>query len=250
MRLGRSLLGCLLAIAAVNGCASTAIDRPSAPSTASREFFPLRPGTFWVYEVRDAAGSVALERVLVRGSYYLKTVEQSGIVVEESGGMGGELDLDVSWHPVVYYQRGGFLYKFDGVNYVDEELQEVALGQGEEKVLPSDPTAHPEWESDFQIFHIGHTEGYGARMVSVANPAGEPVRVRAGTFHGCLRVDSESVLSSRQRRAQKPPELTFRYVDWYAPGVGLVRSEVHASESDRPVSTVELVSFRDGGHDR
>ncbi len=249
MHLGRSLLAWMLIVATAAGCAP----RPAAPqSTASRDFFPLRPGTFWVYEVRDASGSVALERVLVRGPFYLKTFETSGVMVEESGGIGGEFDLDVSWHPVVYYRRGGFLYKFDGVDYVDEELREVSLGQGEEKVLPADPTEHPEWESDFQIFQMGRTDGYGARMISIANPAGEPVRTRAGTFHGCLRVDSESVLASRSRlrREKPPPEVTFRYIDWYAPGVGLVRSEVHSIEPDRPVSTVELVSFRDGGSSR
>lgn len=250
MRLGRNLVPWMLALAAASGCAVSPAGRLGAQGSLGREFFPLRPGTFWVYEVRDASGSVALERVLVRGPFYLKTFETSGVMVDESGGIGGEFDLDVSWHPVVYYRRGGFLYKFDGVGYVDEELREVSLGRGEEKVLPADPSEHPEWESDFQIFEMGHTGGYGARMVSIANPAGEPVRVRAGTFHDCLRVDSESVLSSRSRRPQQAAEVTFRYVDWYAPGVGLVRSEVHATDHETPVSTVELVSFRDGGTDR
>jgi hypothetical protein len=212
---------------------------------ARREFFPLYPGTFWVYEVRDAHGQVALERVLVRGPFYLKTHDADGVIVEESGGMSGEFDLDVSWHPVVYYRRGEFLYKFSGVNEVGGELLESPLGEGEEKVLPADPTAHREWESDFQIFQVDRQNGYGARMMSVINPSRESVRVRAGTFRDCLRVDSQSVLANRPRPREQP-QVAFHYTDWYAPGVGLVKSEVREATELRPVSTMELISFRDG----
>jgi hypothetical protein len=234
----------LCTAAPLGGCA---VLPTTADAVAGRgEFFPLYPGTLWVYEVRDAEGRIALERVLVRGAYHLKAHETDGTVVEESGGMSGEFDLDVSWHPIVYYRRGPFLYKFSGLNYdVGGELRELPLGEGEEKVLPADPIELREWESDFDIFRAEGGTGYGAKMVSVAQLRAEPVRVRAGLFRGCLRVDSESVLVSRSTRSPQN-QVTFHYVDWYAPGVGLVKSEVHTDERARPVTTLELVSFRDG----
>ena len=243
MRLGvQFLIQALVAFTA--GCTTLPITAPFA-SRAAPEFFPLHPGTFWVYEVRDADGRAAIERVLVRGKVPLKTHATEAVVVEESGGMSGEFDLDVSWHPVVYYRRGVFLYKFTAVSFVGGELHEVSLGEGEEKVLPENPVEQPEWQSDFEIFREGAQTDYSARMVSIATPGVGTIRVRAGTFHDCLRVDSQSVLTSRTRHAP-PRRLSFHYVDWYAPGVGLVKSEVHAEGYTRPVTTVELLSFRGG----
>ena len=69
--------------------------------------------------------------------------------------MSGEFDLDVSWHPVVYYRRGEFLYKFSAVNFVGGEVSEVPLGEGEEKVMPDDPVEQPQWQSEFEIFRDG-----------------------------------------------------------------------------------------------
>jgi hypothetical protein len=52
-----------------------------------------------------------------------------GTVVEESGGLNREPDLDVSWRPVVYYRRGMFLYKFSVVDFVGGEVSEILLGE-------------------------------------------------------------------------------------------------------------------------
>jgi hypothetical protein len=246
MRLEVRIPVLLTAAVAIAGCAVLRSVTLGSSDHARGEFFPLHPGTLWVYEVRDAQGRIALERVLVRGAYHLKAHETDATIVEESGGMTGELDLDVSWHPVAYYRRGPFLYKFSGVNYVGGELHEQSLGEGEEKVLPADPAENRRWESDFEIFRNEGT-GYGARMVSEIQPSLESVRVRAGTFRKCLRVDSESVLATRSPHSEGAT-VVFHYTDWYAAGVGLVKSEVHTSEREqpRPVTTFELVSFRDG----
>src|SRR4029078_7759536 len=65
---------------------ATVFERPAA-----RDFFPLHPGTLWVYEVRDADGRVALERVLVRGSYRLQMRGGDATNVAESGGATSEM---------------------------------------------------------------------------------------------------------------------------------------------------------------
>ena len=245
MRLRAQIPILLCVLVAIGGCAIVRRSAGRIGGLDEREFFPLRPGTFWVYEVRDAQGRVALERVLVRGVLHLATQQIEGTIVEESGGMSGDFDLDVSWHPVVYYRRGPFLYKFSGVNDVEGELQEQSLGEGEEKVLPADPMALHEWESDFDIFHTEPGVGYHARMMSTARTTRDPVHVRAGVFRNCLRVDSESVLDSRSQRSTQR-DIAFHYIDWYAPGVGLVKSEVHAGDPALPVTMLELVSFRAG----
>jgi hypothetical protein len=243
MSLGRCLVLLGITVAAQVGCYRT--PTPGPLSGIGREFFPLRPGTFWVYEVHDFHGQVDLKRVVVRGSFYLKTQEANGMVVEESGGNTDELLFDVSWHPVAYYRRGEFLYKFSGLSYVGAELREFRIGQGEEKVLPQDPSAHPEWENDFQIFHVGQGVGYGTRTLSSAHTPNDTITVRAGKFRDCLRVETRTVSTSLPREPQGA-EVIFHYTDWYAPGIGLVKSIVEVPGAPRPVTTLELVSFRPG----
>jgi hypothetical protein len=228
----------------IAGCAST-VSVPPGPPTESADLFPLRPGTFWVYQVRSATGEVSLQRVVVRGPAMLRSVGLPGIIVEESGGVSGELVLDVDWHPVAYYRRGDFLYKHSGVTYVDRRLEEIRLGLGEEKVLPSDPVRYPAWESDFEVFHVGPDETYTVRTYSIAEPESEAVRVRAGTFSGCVRVETRSVLLPRSRNSGAS-QIVYRYLDWYAPGVGIVKTIAEIPGAPRPVLESELVSFRPG----
>jgi hypothetical protein len=227
---------------AIGGCGDRAV-RPEPVAANPPELFPLTPGTFWVYEVKDFEGHAALQRVVVRGPFYLKTRDTSGTVVEETGGVGEEMNLDVSWHPVVYYRRGDFLYKFYGISYDDQQLREYRIGRGEEKVLPSDPERNPQWESDFQVFELQPGNGYEIRSVSLAQRVRDPVTVRAGTFRNCIRVQTQTVNQGRDP-LETGNILTFRYTDWYAPGIGLVKSLVEVPDAPRPLSSVELISFR------
>jgi hypothetical protein len=245
LHLGRFLFVTMFGAAvALGGCGGRET-RPEAPAAVSTELFPLRPGTFWVYRVQDFDGQVTLQRVLVRGAFYLKSLEARGTVVDESGGVSGELSLDVEWHPVVYYRRGDFLYKFSGLNYDGAELREYRLGAGEEKVLPSDPFRYPAWENDFEVFRMDHDAGYGVRTYSIADRESAPVKTGAGSFRDCVRVETRSV-TTRRPIAGVAQKILYRYVDWYAPGIGLVKSIVEVDEAPRPVRNVELVSFRAG----
>ena len=248
MRLGGQFVPTLaFGAALVCGCAAA----PPAPGPtravglAERDLFPLRPGTFWVYQVRDFQGEVTLQRVLVRGPRFLPSINAAGMIVEESGGISGELSLDVSWHPIAYYRRGDFLYKHSGINYVGNELRELRLGIGEEKLLPSDPDRYPAWENDFEVFHAGPDASYALRMLSIAKTEAKPVRVGAGEFRDCVRVETRSLALIRNGRASAQRVL-YRYLDWYAPGVGLVKSVAEVEGAPRPVHIAELVSFRAG----
>ena len=234
-----------IVLLATVSCGCAALVTAHRDAREGNDYFPLHPGTLWVYEVRDSLGGVALERVLVRGLVHLGTQDADGYVVEESGGLAGEFALDVEWHPVVYYRHDRFLYKFSGVDYVEGQLRELRLGEGEEKVLPDDPAEHLEWHSDFDIFRPDPGSRYRATTTSTAIRVRQELRVRAGTFASCLGVESKSQLESNEPH-DRARLLGFRYLDWYAPGVGLVRSEVRSLEDGRLLTTLELVSFRDG----
>jgi hypothetical protein len=229
---------------ALSSCGAPARTPPPPANTARADFFPLEPGTLWVYQVRDARGEVTLQRVVVKGTIYLESRKTTVIVVEESGGLGGELALDVDWHPVAYYRRGHFVYKLSGLTYAGSDLREMHLGRGEEKVLPADPKTLRSWDSAFQIFGAD-PDAYEMRAMSRARIVDRAVRVPGGVFRHCVRVDTDTSTvsggASRRRRAT-----LFHYVDWYAEGIGLVKSLVLDPAGRREVAAIELVSYRRG----
>ena len=56
MRLGVRIPVLLSAAIGIAGCAVVRSLTPGVDEHARGEFFPLHPGTLWVYEVRDAEG--------------------------------------------------------------------------------------------------------------------------------------------------------------------------------------------------
>jgi hypothetical protein len=61
----------------------------------------------------------------------------------------------------------------------------------------------------------------------------ETVTAPAGTFSGCLKVTAYGSAIVRVNQGANFGHVDLRHTDWYAPGVGLVRSERHET-SDSP----------------
>ena len=245
-RLAVLAFGAMIAGAGCGASTRWLASRPAAPE----EFFPLRTGSFWVYRVRDPWGEESLQRVLVRGPRYLENKRTTGMLVEESGGLGGEFALDPSWHPIAYYREGDYLYKYYGLTRTDAELREMRLGSTDEKLLPAKPREDEEWESEVQLFDLPNGAGYGMRVVSRATSTEESVTVPAGKFEGCLLVDTTIVPRTHTAKAEDEALAFFHYRDWYAPGVGLVKSLAISGPQSKPMTTIELISFRDGAGSR
>lgn len=247
LRWRRLLTVCM--VASSIGCAATrGLLVPGGASLA--DFFPLHDGTLWVYRVEDPSGEVSLQRVLVRGPRFLEQANVIGVVVEESGGLGGTFALDPSWHPIAYYRRGDFVYKHYGVAFGNRGFADVALDRDDEKLLPTDPAKTAEWESDVGLFDVSDGSGYALHVVGRAASTDASVTVPAGTFDGCLLVDTTISPSAERSESGEAAHDFFHYLDWYAPGIGLVKSIATSGSEAEPVSTIELVSFRDGRSSR
>ena len=218
--------------------------------TALVDFFPLHDGTLWVYKVEDPSGEVSLQRVLVRGPRFLDEPNVIGVLVEESGGLGGTFALDPSWHPIAYYRRGDFVYKHYGVVFANGDLRDADLDRDDEKLLPTDPGKTVEWESEVGLFDVPDGSGYALHLVGRAASTDASVTVPAGTFDGCLLVDTTILPRTGRPGSDEGSPDFFRYLDWYAPGVGLVKSIATSGSASDPVSTIELISFRDGRSSR
>src|SRR5262245_6464243 len=94
-----------LALAALAGCAS--VPPPHAGGAAAREYFPLLPGTHWVYELRTGPFSHTTLDVTARGSRPVRGSDARIFLVEErtEGEMFG---LD-PFGLVGYQVDGGFV---------------------------------------------------------------------------------------------------------------------------------------------
>ena len=70
----------------------------------------------------------------------------------------------------------------------------------------------------------------------------DTVRVPAGEYHGCLRIRASGSTLAEVRKQVGLAEIKVEQVDWYAPGVGLVRSERRetTSSSALPSGTLEV----------
>jgi hypothetical protein len=83
-----------------------------------------------------------------------------------------------------------------------------------------------------------------ARVVSSA----EIVSVPAGTFKGCLEIQTTGSISRRFPDLAGAVEIQIDTETWYAPGVGMIKT-VHQESSDRPIlpsgeMAFELTSFK------
>jgi hypothetical protein len=78
-------------------------------------------------------------------------------------------------------------------------------------------------------------------------PKPERVVVPGGVFARCMRVETTAIHSGvDDHGAHTGPQVTYYYSDWYAPGVGLVKTEQRGTDAV-VIATIELVRYVRGG---
>jgi len=229
---------CLLLLAT-----ASASDDTAAPTDASvhwpSAYFPLATGMRWTY--RERTGPVGGRRVVVtaedrrpvRGSSTpLFVVRESGegsfFGIEDSGLLGFAVD-------------GDFVIRFSAVGE-DSRGELRIFGDEGLRVLPLHPEGGQHWDQEWHLFSVPGSRGaprrFSARVERLAS-----VRVPAGRFVDVVKVEMrywDPALS--QDRAQ----LSFE--DYYAAGVGLVKSVSHNHEGGpwRTITRV-LEAYEPGG---
>jgi hypothetical protein len=236
-------LSALLAVAACG-----AVRLPPAPTARapSAVLLPLATGNEWVYDVRNGTGEVARLTMRVRGERYIASRGMPATIVEERGGVPGVASLETTTDLVAYYLRGGFIFRSAWLMPRDSELDDRGAELGDERLLPVDPERDREWQSAYALFDFGTRPSEmheSSRVVSQR----ETIRVPAGAFPGCARIETTVVAESPSDTG--PRQVIHHHVEWYAAGIGLVKSEAFVSEGDRQlkVGSAELVSFRVAG---
>lgn len=225
-----------LMLGAFTGCERTVTHYNPALADA---FFPLTPDSVWTYRIQSKSQKetyVITDKVV--GVKYVPSLNVTGQVVEEFY----NLDRGGS-RPIVYVSKDGYLSRLSGLEYSKDDIETPAWGRSEEgEFMPARMAPDVSWNS--MIFPFGHIDGaFDIRQAHHTVFETEEVAVPGGHFIGCMRIDTMATYEGGSfSKSKKNSNLLYR--DWYAPNVGLVKTEVlEGGENGPRMELVELLKF-------
>ena len=224
----------------VLGALARVLTAPSPPGRAN--FFPLALHNTWTHEVKFSGGDYHyhMTETVIRDDFPLLD-GVSYIVAEEYEPLTDRAPEAKS--TVAYLRKDGFLLRYPWLDSEQDKVWDTNLGEGIERILPSPYTGERSWDAGLQT-KAWPLEG-GQEVTASAHARIDPgaVRVPAGTFRNCLRVETRTTSRVADPR-RKTTEFHLYYTEWYARGVGLVKA-ISSEGAGTPVKSVtELVSYR------
>ena len=220
------------------------VNKPAEPLRIPVEsYFPLTDKSQWSYRVQDFVRNLTYQsKVRVYGRQYVEAVRREGISVEEcysNFGLGGPFVFEEQ-EPMVYFRENGYLNRVLLTYQAGKVV--AASGSGDRQYLPEVLTDGASWDSNTEAFRIGDL-GFKVSFRHAVAVERETVKVPAGTFDDCVRVDTAST-EGPDSGYHPGEELVFYYSDWYAPGVGLVLTR-HWDDAahERERARIELLSY-------
>jgi hypothetical protein len=196
-------------------------------------FFPLRPGSSWTYRVIDKGQNtteVFTDRAVDQER--VGPARAASKVISEYSGSDGK-----GKSTIFYVVEDGYVSRVFGLGDRSQILFQ------ERGFLPRLLKPDLTWSNSLFPFDRLPERFYVTENHRSSLEAGV-VLVPAGHFSNCIRIETEAVYSDSSSKQDGVRKL--RYLDWYAPNVGLVKSLVlksgfFGSETAR----VELLSFVD-----
>jgi hypothetical protein len=110
--------------------------------------------------------------------------------------------------------------------------------------LPIDLAHTNAWEGRTNAYQLSDGSGFEVRQLHQVFVQAEPIDVPAGRFTGCARVETTAIHSATGPDGSAVgPRIVYYYSDWYAAGVGLIRTEQRSATAE-VLATIELVSYQ------
>jgi hypothetical protein len=201
----------VLALCATWGLVGCGGDEGATPE--EQGYFPLVEGARWRYQLSSQMGSLQME-VTARGHQALGGRQ---VFLMEERNLGPSLGFE-EVSPVGYVVDEGYVARIQGIGYdSDGRLRE--LGQSQPTwILPLDPRPGQSWGQDNSLFDTpeggGALMGWNGDVVELTS-----MTVPAGSFEDVVEVD---IAYYDDRTPGAGPKVLYR--DYYARGVGLVKS--------------------------
>jgi hypothetical protein len=197
-------------------------------------YFPLEPGTTWVYEGETPEGTERVEDTVLRETKRVMGVEC--VVLRDRVWLNGELIEDtVDWHAqdkegnVWYF--GEYTKEYENGKVVSTEGSFEAGEEGALPgiIMPADPKVGDSYR---QEYYRGEAED----MAKVISLNGTGLTDAVSTPYGSF---NEDVLVTKDWNPLEPDILEHKY---YAPGVGLIGE----TKVTGPAEKIELIDLRKG----
>lgn len=212
------------------------------PPKSGVDFFPLALHNSWTHLVVFSGGDYLyyMTGTVIRDDLPLFEGE-SYVVSEEYEPLTTTAPRAKS--TVAYFRKDGFLYRYPWLDSEGDRVWDTALGEGAEQILPSPYVGNTTWQIGLQTNAWPPNGGQSVTASSKAWIDPEEVRVVGGVFRNCLRV--ETVTANRfVDPKNKIRSYQLHHVEWYAPGVGLVRA-ISSEGAGTPIKSVtEIVSYK------
>lgn len=205
------------------------------------DFFPLTPSSRWEYRVTRRTDAAPLRVVAtVRQDQFTGPHGHGCRVVDEQYGDRPSTERS----PIVYCTEGGFLHRVMSLEYRGESLEDNGLRSGEIRFLPLDLAGTPSWEGRTNAYQLPDGSGFEVRQLHQVFVQVEPIEVPAGRFERCARVETTAIHSATGTDGSSiGTRVVYYYSDWYASGVGLVRTEQRSATAE-VLATVELLGYQ------
>lgn len=143
---------------------------------------------------------------------------------------------------VAYFHKDGFLHRYPWLDSDGKKIWDTKLGEGSEQILPLPYLGKTTWQIGMQTNAWPLNGGQTMTASAKAWIDPEEVRVPAGVFQNCLRVETISanhyVDNNNESKGYR-----LHHIEWYADGVGLVRAISNEGEGTPIKSLTELVWY-------
>lgn len=213
-RAGQRAIGVALGLAL---CVAACHESPKAraPGAASAEFFPLVKGARWVYKLDLVVTDTQIE-VVAKGPSDVEGLEGGAFVMDERT-VGQNFGM-APVGPTAYVAADGFLARYTGLDYTAADHLKMLGAEDPTRVIPLGATPGSEWTNETRLMQ--QPEGGGGLIKWTGRTRrSDAVTVPAGTFSDVILVETEYWDPSID--SDHP---LISYQDWYARGVGLLRS--------------------------
>jgi hypothetical protein len=210
------------------------IDPSNFVKEVDNPYFPLEPGTTWVYEGKTPEGTERVEDTILRETKRVMGVEC--VVLRDKVWLNGELIEDtVDWHAqdkegnVWYF--GEYTKEYENGKVVSTEGSFEAGKDGALPgiIMPADPKVGDSYRQEYY-------KGEAEDMAEVISLRGTGLNDAVSTPYGSF---SEDVLVTKDWNPLEPEILEHKY---YAPGVGLVGE----TKITGPAEKIELIDLERG----
>lgn len=211
---------------------------PVASSGCDNLYYPVAPGLTWFYNAVGEASST-----------YTVTLAN---ITDSSFTMVQTFDQLVNSTNYECTRDGLMAARYSGLEMEQANIKVETLN-GRGILIPAEDAwqVGKTWDASYDLIGtIAASQGMSGTItgtVSMANEivAKEKVTVPAGTFDA-FRVDTKMTQTMRMNlggvAAPEPFTISMDTSSWYAPGVGLVKSESDLGQATK--TTVELQSFK------